>query len=247
MLISPRTWRQDRRLPYLPRCFAAPPPRRHLIPTSMIGNLWGSQFLGEEHQAGYRLRRARCYQHPRVSHGDATIHLVKYLKTTRTQGIALDPDGKKSFEVYADADFCGNWHHPTAGDEPSTTKSQTGYSIMYTGCPIIWCSKLQTQIALFTTEAGYITLPQSLQDMIPMMQLLIEIKSNGFYTHSTVPEFHCKASKDNSSALEIESTPKMRPRTMHTKKFIITFATSCEIERLKYLQVRLDAFRRSPP
>ena len=39
----------------------------------------------------------------RTSHGDVIIHLVKYLKATRTQVITLDPEGKYSFEVNDDA------------------------------------------------------------------------------------------------------------------------------------------------
>ena len=80
-------------------------------------------------------------------------YLVKYIKATQEQGIILEPKVSKSFEVYAAADFCGNWHHPTARNNLSNAKSQTGYVILYAGCPIIWCSKLQTQIALSTTEA----------------------------------------------------------------------------------------------
>ena len=40
---------------------------------------------------------AHFSQDPRASHGDALIHLVNYLKVTRTQGITLEPNGNKSF------------------------------------------------------------------------------------------------------------------------------------------------------
>ena len=80
---------------------------------------------------------ARFYQDPRESHGNAIIHLVKYLKVTREQGITLDPEGSKRFEVYTDTDFCGNWYRPTARNDRSTAKSQTGYAILYTRCLII--------------------------------------------------------------------------------------------------------------
>jgi len=43
--------------------------------------------------------------------------------------------------------------------------SCTGYVIMYASCPILWVSKLQTEIALHTTEAEYITLSQAMQDL----------------------------------------------------------------------------------
>ena len=126
--------------------------------------------------------------YPRESHGDAIIHLVKYLKATREQGIVLYPEFRKSFEVYDDAYFCGNWYLPTSGDNLSTTNSHTVYVILYDGCPIILCSKLQTKIALSTTNAGYIALLQSLLDVIPIMQLLREMKANVFPTLFISPE-----------------------------------------------------------
>ena len=79
----------------------------------------------------------RFYQDPRESHGEAIIHLVKYLKAKQEQGITLDPEGRKNFEVYANAKFCGNWHRPTARNNPSTAKSRTNYAILYAGCPIV--------------------------------------------------------------------------------------------------------------
>ena len=46
---------------------------------------------------------------------------------------------------------------------------------MYAGCPVIWCSKLQTEIALSTTEAEYISLSQATRDVLPFMDFLKEI------------------------------------------------------------------------
>ena len=39
----------------------------------------------------------------------------------------------------------------------------------------MWVSKLQTQIALSTMEAKYIALSQSMQDLIPIREVLKEI------------------------------------------------------------------------
>ena len=35
---------------------------------------------------------------------------------------------------------------------------RTGYVITYAGCKLLWCSKLQTEIALSAAEAEYIAL-----------------------------------------------------------------------------------------
>ena len=105
---------------------------------------------------------AHFCEDPREPHGRAVEHIVKYLKKTKHRGIILDPDRAKSLEVYADADFSGNWNKNTAEHDSSTAKSRTGYIILYAGCPIIWCSKLQTQVSLSTTEAEYVSLSLNL-------------------------------------------------------------------------------------
>jgi hypothetical protein len=65
---------------------------------------------------------ARFCEDPKRAHYDAVIHLAKYLAATSGQGIILDPKHDKSFEVYADADFAGNWNKLTAHKDPSTAK-----------------------------------------------------------------------------------------------------------------------------
>ena len=158
---------------------------------------------------------ARFSSNPKKSHADAVIHLVKYLRATKDKGIILDPKQDKSFEVFADADFSGNWFSRTAEHDTSTAKSRTGYIISIFGCPIIWQSKLQTQIALSTTEAEYIALSQSLRDTIPIMNLFKELQGHGFQQEYITPKVHCKAFEDNMGALELSRVPKMRPRTKH--------------------------------
>ena len=53
---------------------------------------------------------------------------------------------------------------------------RTGYIIRYARCPIIWASRIQTEIKLSTTEAEYIDLSQSTRDVSPFMNLMKEIK-----------------------------------------------------------------------
>ena len=86
---------------------------------------------------------------------------------------------------------------------------------MYKGCPMSWKSQLQTEICLSSTEAEYTGLSYALREVIPIMQLLEEIKSNGFPIGSTIPKVKCNVYEDNSGALEIAKTHKYRPRTKH--------------------------------
>ena len=193
----------------------APPFNEKFHYRSAVGKL---NYLekGTRPDIGYATHQcARFSEDPKAVHGKAIEHIVKYLKGIRTRGIILKPDKSRTLEVYADADFSGNWHKCTAEHDASTAKSRTGYVVMYAGCPIIWASKLQTQVALSTTEAEYISLSQALREVIPVINLLTEMKENNIATVSAVPNVYCKAFEDNSGALELAKTPKMRPRTKH--------------------------------
>jgi hypothetical protein len=135
---------------------------------------------------------------------------------TRNDGIILRPVKDKSFEIFADTDFVRNWHQRTEPDDPSTTKSHSGYMINYAGCPIAWASKLQMIVALSSTEAEYVSLSEALQDMITLMDLINEFKDYGFKVYSEVlPRVHCKSFEDNSGVLELTRLPKLRPCMEH--------------------------------
>ena len=56
-------------------------------------------------------------------------------------------------------------------------------------CPIIWASKLQSQVALSTTEAEYIAMSMALRDVIPVMELLNEMKGGIFQFCAHIPSF----------------------------------------------------------
>jgi hypothetical protein len=114
---------------------------------------------------------------PRCSHGKAILYLVWYLKKTRDLGIHFKPVPGKGFLCYLDADFLGNWNRSFAATDPSTAKSHSGWIVFYAGCPVCWASKLQSQVALLTTEAEYIAMSQALCDIIPIMGLLQEMRS----------------------------------------------------------------------
>ena len=163
---------------------------------------------------------ARFAANPKQIHGRAVKQIGRYLASTRTLGILLNPQEDANFDVYADADFCGNFNKT---DMPRTdmAQSRTGYIIFYGGCPIVWASKLQTEIALSTTEAEIISLSTSLRTVIPLMHITKEMKTRGYKVISTQPRVHCRAFEDNNGAFELATVHKYRPRTRYlcTKLF----------------------------
>ena len=66
-----------------------------------------------------------------------------------------------ALDYYADADFAGLWGQEDDQD-PVCVKSRTEYVLLFDGCPLLWVSKLQTEIALSTMEAEYVALSQSM-------------------------------------------------------------------------------------
>ena len=70
----------------------------------------------------------------------------------------LSPDRNKlQLDFNADANFAGVFVSEDKQD-PVSVKSRTGLLMSFGGVPIFWSSKLQTEIALSTLEAEYITL-----------------------------------------------------------------------------------------
>jgi len=96
-----------------------------------------------------------------------------------------------------------------------TTKSSAGFVITFAGCPISWASKLQTEVALSTTEAEFIALSEGLHHTIPLMGLITELQDKGVPMLMCLPEINCRVFEDNNRALELAKTPKFRPRTKH--------------------------------
>ena len=156
---------------------------------------------------------ARFASDSKEEHGKAVKWLGRYLLETRDKGMILKP-GKQSFDVYVDADFCGNWKSDEA-DDPSTARSRSGYVIMYANIPISWASKMQTEVALSTTEAEYIALSTALRECMPLMQLIKELQDHGFDIIEGKPKVHCRVFEDNSGALIMATEHKARPRAKH--------------------------------
>jgi len=85
----------------------------------------------------------------------------------------------------------------------------------YLGCPILWKSQLQTEIALSSTESEYIALSQAARKVKPLMLLIQEMKKEGFNVGCSTPMVRCTLFKDNSGTVYLANLPSMRPRTKH--------------------------------
>src|SRR6056300_397126 len=163
---------------------------------------------------------ARFSTCPKEEHEQAIKWLARYLKGTRDRGIILRPDKNRGLEVYVDADFAGNWD-PNEHEDPDMARSRHGYFITYAGCPLVWKSQLQTEIALSSTESEYTGLSYALRDAIPIMRLFEEMIEYGIPIKSAKAEVHCRVFEDNTGALEIAKVHKFRPRTKHLNNRLV--------------------------
>ena len=50
--------------------------------------------------------------------------------------------------------------------------------ITMANCPLVWVSKLQTEIVLSTLHAKYVALSQNLREFLPLKDLVKEILAN---------------------------------------------------------------------
>ena len=130
-----------------------------------------------------------------------------------TRGAVYRPNKEKIFECYVDYNFAGAWYQADA-DNAENFMSRLGYVIRYTKCPVLWFSKLQTEIYLSTTELEYIALTQSISNIIPFIFLMKE-KSFIFDIHIPNPEVFCKLFEDNQSYIAVAKLNKFPPIKKH--------------------------------
>lgn len=90
-----------------------------------------------------------------------------------------------------------------------------GYVFMYANCPILWASKMQTEISLSTTEAEYMALSMAVREIIPLTQLFQEAKDRDIDVDVNKATVRCRLFEDNRGAAEIARVPKFRPWTKH--------------------------------
>lgn len=110
---------------------------------------------------------AKYCSQPKAIHELAVKRIVRYLLATKDKGLILKPSTSLTLDMFVDADFAGMWHKEYAALRTNVL-SRTGFVITFCGCPITWCSKLQTEIALSTTESEYIALSTATRELLPL-------------------------------------------------------------------------------
>lgn len=100
----------------------------------------------------------------------ALKRILRYLKNTLDIKLVYKKSDLEMSDLclYVDADW---------GSNIQDRKSVTGYFIMFSNCPIMWCCNKQKCIALSSTEAEIIALCKGLQDLLWIKDVVSEISS----------------------------------------------------------------------
>jgi hypothetical protein len=142
---------------------------------------------------------ARFNSNPGPLHWKAVKHLLRYCKGTMDIKLVYGPsNSSESFTSYSDADHGGN---------PDNGRSTGGYLLKIGSGAVSWSSKLQSLVALSTTEAEYIAAVDAGKEIVWMRQFLGEL---GYPQHN--PSI---LRMDNQSAISVSKNPEHHGRMKH--------------------------------
>ena len=155
----------------------------------------------------------KLYYRSKKSNEEAVKIIGIYLKKTKDKGLVFTPYGSNDLECYINAYFSWEWCREDT-DQVGSVLSRTGYMIKFANFPIVWVSKMQTEISLSKTEAKYISLSQSIIDLIPLRHIMLEV-SIVFGMKCDLCNSYTTTIENNKVAIELSKEPKYRPRTKH--------------------------------
>ncbi|KAH9650921.1 hypothetical protein KPL70_026553 [Citrus sinensis] len=139
---------------------------------------------------------SRYMANPDGEHWIVVKRILRYIRGT--SDVALCYGGSEfSVKGYVDLDFAGDL---------DKMKSTTGYVFTLAGAAVSWVSKLQTVVALSTTEAKYMVATQACKEAIWIQRLLEELG----HKQQKIPVF-C----DSQSALHIARNLAFHSKTKH--------------------------------
>jgi hypothetical protein len=166
---------------------------------------------------------ARYSANPTALHELAVKRIGRYLLATKDKGLVMHPTHDFKLDMFVDADFAGMWHREYS-ELRECALSRTGYVITYCGCPIHWASKLQSEIALSTTESEYIALSMATRELLPLHCLLLELNQYS-YIHVPLPDMfnttkntHLATSQiyeDNQACIVLANSDQSKICTKH--------------------------------
>ena len=114
---------------------------------------------------------AKFNANPGPAHWKACQHVMRYIKGT------LDFKLKYSLTPFPSSELFQTWSDADHGGDSDTGRSTSAYVVKIGGGAVSWSSKLQTVVALSTTEAEYISACSAGQEILWLRNLLQDLAS----------------------------------------------------------------------
>lgn len=137
-------------------------------------------------------------QHPKNSHWEAALRIVKYIKRSPGLGIFLKRGSITELHAYCDSDWASC---------PNTRRSVTGYVVKLGDSLISWKSKKQQTVSRSSAEAEYRSMAAVVAELVWLAGLLKEL-----HIDVSVP---IKVFSDSKAAIQIAGNPMFHERTKH--------------------------------
>ena len=99
------------------------------------------------------------------AHWRAAKNILRYLKGTKKHGVVYSYEKDYYLTAYCDSDYA----------QEKDRQSISGYVIYAQGGPVVWKSKKQPTVALSTCEAEYVSLSETIKELLWMSMALREL------------------------------------------------------------------------
>ena len=149
-----------------------------------------------------------------MPHDVALKRIGRYLLGSRDKGMIVRPTKDLTLDCYADADFAGLFS-TSDPDDPKSVKSRSGFVITLGKIPVSWGGGLQSETALSTMEAEYISLSKAMRVLLPLRIVLDEVSIALKLRQDPHSAIRSTIFEDNQACLSLATSdpPKMTPRS----------------------------------
>ena len=103
--------------------------------------------------------------------------IFRYHQVAKNKGLVINPRKKLVVGCYADVDFAVLWVHENPQD-PICDRSINIFVANFSNFPLLWVSKIQTNISLSTIHYEYVELSASVRDLLSLKVLIKEVIDN---------------------------------------------------------------------
>ena len=125
------------------------------------------------------------------------LYIVRYLGSTKNLALHYNGANHDGFLGYTDSDWAAN---------PDDRKSITGYVLFLANSPVSWLTRRQKTVALSSTEAEYMAMSDTTQQISWIKSLLGEI-------HFSIPKVLLYY--DNQGAIFLATNPAQKQCSKH--------------------------------